>query len=166
MKEKYAHLALLAVGALLVLYWLYTRSQTAAAGAVGDGGGGQPDNSSAAPAYPNAAPIQMGDITIGGSPTELIYNQQPVTEGADGIYDNPNLLATSAIVTPDSGCGCDDPCAIPAGQITTVNNIPAPVFNAAVKNLDTLNQKMSVTQSASSLPVSDNINAEGGSLNL
>ncbi len=131
MAENKAHLALLGLGAMGMLYWLYTH-RSAAQPSPSTDIQSAPDNSGTANSYPNSAPIQLGNITIGGSPTYLQMNQLPVT--ADGT--NPNLLVP-AIVNPggENGGGCCDQCDNPPGQIVAQNVIAAPVFAAAVGNI-------------------------------
>lgn len=111
-EKHYAHLALLGIGAVVVLWYLTRGSSNPVAAS------GVTPVGSSLPSYPNAAPIKLGDVTIEGSPTNLTYNQLPPS-------DRIAVSDGSA-----SGCGCDS---IP-GQPVTVQRITAPTLQAASDN--------------------------------
>lgn len=114
LKQHHAVLALLGIGAVIVLLYLMRRSAGAPAATQTNAEGQQP--------YPNAGPIQLGDISIGGSPFNLVYNQAP--------------LPSNTGVKPDAekkGCCSGGDCTI-AGQIVSRNLIPEHVLVGAAQN--------------------------------
>lgn len=130
MKQEHYIFGLISVGAIVVLYWLYQESQAAAPAAAG----ASPDLSSPAPApsYPNAQPIQLGNVYIGTTPAAQSYNVQP---------NGAQLATVAAVGTPQSECGCEDSDCEAAGVPVTVQTIPQSLVNSAAKNLATFTSK-------------------------
>lgn len=88
LKKHGAVAALLVVAGIALLIYLMRQKVTNAV-SVSPGA----DQS---PQYPNAQPIQLGDITIEGSPTNLTYNQ--------GVNDG-STLGRPDLTAGDGGCG-------------------------------------------------------------
>lgn len=110
---------LMGVGAAGVLLYLLLHREPQ----VASGGSSIPDGAVAGPqSYPqNPTPIDTGSIDIGGSPVNLTYN-----------YGEP--LPTMSVGDNTGGaCGCDAYCE-PAGQKTTVQNVPPEVLRSAADN--------------------------------
>jgi hypothetical protein len=123
MKQEHYIFGLIGIGAIIVLYWLYQESQAAAPAAAS----AAPDLSSpAAPVYPNAQPIQLGNVTINDTPTPAAqnYNMQP----------NGQQIPTVS-VTPGSDCGCEDNDCEAAGAPVTTQSISQTVVDSNAKNL-------------------------------
>lgn len=123
MKEHTGILILLGLAAAAVI--IYLMRQSPAAPAV-------TDNSSAAPAYPNSAPIQMGNIEIGGSPLNLTYNYPPQIPTVE--------------VKPDEslqGCECShgqNYCESP-GVAVTIQKVPEKILKGAIDNFQAYQAK-------------------------
>lgn len=138
MKEHYAHIALLGAGAIALLWYLV---KSGAASSTASNGSAIPDAAVApAPGYPNSTPIQMGDITIGGSPTNLTYN---TFEAGSNPYSTENAveLGASADSAGSGGACCTDPCSPLPGQPVTKQKVPAAVYGAALENFSTFSVK-------------------------
>lgn len=123
MKDHYAVLALLGVGAIALIVYLMSQNNAAPAAAAPVA-----DNSSAAPSYPNAQPIQLGNIDIGGSPLSITYNQAPVLPTVQLGPDESDL----------QGCECEtgqNNCA-EAGQMVTKQTVPQPVMQRATTDFN------------------------------
>ena len=126
MKERYAHIGLLAIAAVIVLYLLMRRSAVAASNgsAVADG------QIIPAPSYPNSTPLKLGDIKIGPSPTNITYNSNPLF---------PNVALGDG--SPGS-CPCDfDACAA-SQDLTYINKIPPSVLDTAAASFAGYQQKL------------------------
>lgn len=140
-KDHHQVAMLLGAGAVALLVYLYKFSPRAAAV-----GPAQPENtaavvSSSAPQYPNAqplAPVDMGGASGSGGdsppPSNLSYNQPSQGGG--------QIPTVSVLPLPATGsCGCQDSC-IAAGQVVSVNRIPAPIYQAAATNLASFQTKV------------------------
>jgi hypothetical protein len=129
MKEKHIHAALLGVTAIVVLLIIMRRGKTSQTNpAVASAASSDPLDQY--PPYPNAQPIHMGDITIGGSPISLTYNQLPAGQ------ENPPTVIVAPTQNPDGACPCEnDACSTAAGIPVSVNKVPVKVVNNAVSNL-------------------------------
>lgn len=118
MKEKYAHLALLGIGAAVVLWYLLRQSTAASASPAA----AVPDNSSAAPSYPNSQPINLGDLNVGASPLSIVYNQ------------SPTVPTVNLAPLDNDGC-CDDENCTQLTALQTVQTVPDAVFQSSLSNL-------------------------------
>jgi hypothetical protein len=121
LKKDHYIFGLLALGAVAVLYYLYQENQAASPAA--DSGAIVPEPSY--PSYPNAQPIQMGNIYLGTPPASQLSAAPNVTPAA-----------TVQVGNAQSECGCDDDDCAAAGVPVTVQTIPAPILQAATSNLD------------------------------
>lgn len=116
MKEKYSIIALLGIGAILVIVWLSRRS-SGGAGVIPPEVATVPD----APAgYPNSAPLNMGAITIGGSPINLTYNQLP---GGQNSIPQIQVRSVTPMGGTDCSCGEKSDCADSAGDPVSVKAV-------------------------------------------
>lgn len=123
-KNHLWHVALLGIGAVILVIYLMRRSAAAPVAPAAAA-------SAAAPSYPNAQPIQLGDITIGGSPLNLTYNTQP-----------GGSLISDVAVGDASGCDGSPGCECAQVQtLTSINRIPAPILAASQKNYASLVSK-------------------------
>jgi hypothetical protein len=145
MKDHHKIVALLGVGAVIVLILMLRRQGTASNGSlVADEAVQQP------PSYPNAQPIQMGDIEVGGSPVNLTYN-----------YGQP--LPTLSIGDNTGGqCGCDESCE-QAGQKVTVQNVNPTVLKNAQENFSGFISKTGGLRTAGGNPPQMSAEELGGS---
>jgi hypothetical protein len=130
LKTEHYVFGLIGIASAIVLYYLWQESNT----------GGQPATATGdaipapqGPTYPNAQPIQLGNVTIndGTAPPEQLYNMP-----LDGVQ-----LPTIAVGTPNSECGCQDDDCDTAGQPVTVQTIPAGVMQAGADNLASFQSK-------------------------
>src|SRR4051812_40844580 len=111
-KQRHHIFVLLAVGAVVLLIIFMRREAGPVIASVTDASAGD---------YPNANPINMGDITIGSTPPYMDYNQ-------------PRPLPAYAVRKGDTSCPCDtDPC---SGVTTlgTVQNLPEETIAKAAEN--------------------------------
>jgi hypothetical protein len=116
LKEHYAVVAVLGVGVIALLVHLLRQSSPAVAAA------SVPGAVASSPSYPNAQPIKLGNIDIGGSPSYISYNQgEPgAGYGIDGA----------------GGCGCSNP-----DQLVVTPNIPSSVLQSGVDQLASFQAK-------------------------
>lgn len=122
MKKEHYIFGLIGIGAAIVLYWLWRESNAAsqpstATGAVIPTPSGQPS-------YPNAQPINLGNVTINDG-----------TAPASQFAHASNTVPRVSIGTAHSDCGCDDDDCEQAGTPVTVQSIPQEVLQAASDNL-------------------------------
>ena len=143
LKTEHYVFGLIGIAAVAVFYYLWMENQApsgvAAAVAAPDG----------TQSYPNVAPIQLGNVTIGATPSDQSYNV-PLGDAA---------LPSVQIGSAQSPCGCDDNDCESAGLPVTVQNIPDSVNQANIKNLQSFSQKMSLSATA---PVTQAAMATGG----
>lgn len=123
-KEHALIAALLAVGAIVAIY-LYYKSSSPASDSTPIPA---PDVTGAIAPYPNANPIKMGDITVGGSPTNITYN-----------YQTPTDFQPVSVASDDEGAGgaCCTDCSKAAGNLVIHKSIPASIMRGAMENLQT-----------------------------
>lgn len=145
--KQHHYAALIGVGAVLVLVYLWYESQQSAAQATSDtaSGAAAPNG---AQTYPQAAPqpIQLGDVNVGGSQT---YN----------IPINGNPFNPVQIGSCQSDCGCNDDDCAQAGVPVTVQTIQQAVLTAVQDNLKSYQSKTAyatMPASAASAGVSGN----------
>lgn len=136
LKENHIVFGVLTIGAIALLVYLMRRSAAPAVAAVV---AATPASSS--PSYPNAAPIKTGDFNVGGNTLNLTYN----TPGAGGLLPTLRVGAESG----DAGCECNPETCQDAGQLTTVQTIPAPVYQRAADNFVSFKAKQSGFHSGS-----------------
>lgn len=119
MKQHWPILALLGIGAIIVLIYLSRKSASAVPMVVTDPSVG---NAANAAEYPNApAGIKMGNIEVGGSPITINYGS---ASSASDTASTGDCACTSA----DSMCGSGD-------VSNSGNGMSGPsVSHAAVKN--------------------------------
>lgn len=129
MKERYAHLGLLAVAAAIVLYLLLHRSAAVAS----NGSQISDEQIGQQPGYPNGSPLKMGDIQIGPSPTNIIYNNVP---------DNPILPHVMVGAGGAGSCPCDfNPCAA-VQELAYTDKIDPKIIDSAAANFAIYQQKL------------------------
>lgn len=136
-EKHYAHVALLALGAIAVLWYLMRQSSSAAVASPPAAGDTVAlDSGAGVQQYPSVpAPAA---INIGGSPTNLTYNTFEA-----GTDPNKNQIQ----VTPASAadCGCADPggaCVKPLGTKVSVMHIPAHGLKTALANFQSAEFKV------------------------
>jgi hypothetical protein len=131
-KQDYYIAGLIGAAAVVVLYLLYRESQnTTQAPASADGTNDLVDAATAQPPYPNVAPIQLGNVTIGSTPPNQNYNV-----ASDQV---PTLQVGGA---GDSGCGCEDNDCEQAGQVVSTQTIPQAVLQSGIDNLASFQGKV------------------------
>lgn len=111
-KQHYYHLALLGIGAIVVYILLRRQGATVAPVA-------EPEQGAGLPSYPNAGPINLGDVRVGGSPSYLTINNGVIPDTL-GVGSGPQ----------GAGCGCD--CS--PVNLTARNIVPASVVEQAAQN--------------------------------
>jgi hypothetical protein len=117
MKKHAALIALLGIGAVILIIYLM-RQQSAPAPAVASN-----EDASPGGGYPNGAPISPSTFTVGGSPTNLTYNQSPMTPTVQ--VGEPN----------EDECECE--CgAASATAFQTVQVVPPAVLQSGLDNLN------------------------------
>jgi hypothetical protein len=155
-KELYGHIALIAIGAVIVIWFLMREAANQAAGngavisdpessspdlSIGLPASGSPSSAAAASSsYPNSAPIQLGSVTIGGSPSNLTYNT--FEAGAFTSPNAPTVAGDTDAAGNGASCSCESDCQLP-GKTVSKQIIPARVFAAASENLSTFQSKIS-----------------------
>lgn len=126
MKEKYTIWALLGIGAIILIIYLMRQNSNSEVAAV------SAPASASAPPYPNSNPIQLGDISIGGSPTNLTYNNNPGNQ----------LVPTTAVQPPsDDNCCCGSSSSV--SSLVSVNTIPQNIISNGIDNLKGYYNKIS-----------------------
>lgn len=136
MKQQHYIFGLVGIGAVAVLYLLWRENQSAqntvAATPVVTGNG--------IPTYPNAAPINMGDVYISGAtPSSQSYNAP-----ADAsLYDVVKVGPQPHDGTLQSACGCQDADCESAGVPVTFQTIPHDVLQRASESLSSFAAKTS-----------------------
>lgn len=143
-KEQYVHLALIGLGAVLVIMYLLRESATARANQPI----APPSNADAsAQQYPNSSPIQLGDISVGGSPVNISYNTP------DGGSALPSVMigATGAATQDNSGC-CDDCPGAGGSPLQLIQKIPQTSLDAAVANMQGFNAKLAFSSFSAAPP--------------
>lgn len=137
-EKHYAHVALLALGAIAVLWYLMRQSSAAAPAAPPAAGDTVAlDSGVGVQQYPSVPPA--GDITIGGSPTNLTYNT--FEAGTDPTKDQVKVTPAAA-----ADCGCADQggdCAKPQGSKVSIMRIPAHGLKSAFENFSSAQFKVS-----------------------
>lgn len=123
-KEEYLILGLLGIGVIIVLIYLWKQAPASAPVTTTVPSPG----AEAAPAYPISKPIQLGNIRIAGSPTNLTYNQIP---------PGPTVG-----IGPDNQCPCSASDCDEAGMLTSATSVDPDVFSAAVANFASYQAKL------------------------
>jgi hypothetical protein len=130
LKKEYYLFGLLGIGALAVLYFLWRENAAATSTAIPEPAG--------APQYPNAAPINLGDVNLTETAPPYLTANVPL----DG-YNMPTVA-----VQDNSGGGCCvDDCEA-AGIPVTVQTIPKSVLDAGFENLKSYAAKVQPPVSA------------------
>lgn len=123
-KQEYAIIGLLGVGAIIVLVYLARQKSSPAASVAA------PDNAAVTPgSYPNAGTIHPSNFDVAGNTTNLTYNSAPLAPTVQ-IGDSRN-----------DSCPCDSRCD-EAGFLRTVNIVPKGVLSAAVDNFNSFVDKI------------------------
>lgn len=124
MKEHYGIFALIGLGGLAVVYYLMRSSASASASSPA----AVVTNALATPSYPNSSPIQLGDVEIGGSPTNITYNQvtRPSTQ-----YLEPAPFASQNCECNQGKHSCEE-----AGVLQSTQKIPQKVYQDSLTNLN------------------------------
>lgn len=121
-RERYIFAGLIGVGALVLLAYLLRNSSGQAAATGSDNAG------AASGDYPNGQPIPASTFVVGGSPSNITYNQGPP-------------IPDVALRVPDVG-GCDcDPCGA-ALSLQTVQSVAPDVYKSSVANLQSYKAKV------------------------
>lgn len=118
MKQQHYIFGLLGIAAVAVLYFLWRESSG------GSGTSGIPEPAGA-PQYPNASPINLGDVNITDTAPPYLTANVPL-----GGYNVPTVQISGP--SASGGC-CEDDCE-PAGIPVTVQTIPQSVLDAATAN--------------------------------
>jgi hypothetical protein len=116
MKEKYIHFGLLAVAALLVLWYLFRKSAPAAAVVTSAG-------EAAAPSYPAAPSITLGDVVINSGVPAYLNHNEPAAQQY-GFQVNSEVGHG-----PNSACDCGE-----AGRPVAFPMVSADLFQSSVDN--------------------------------
>jgi hypothetical protein len=142
-KTHYAILAVLGIGAFIVLAYLM-RSRLGAGAAAGV----SPGEAATAGAgdYPTAPPIQLGDFTIQNPPVNLTYNTDP------NLRPSTIVIGGSGQVTAGSACGCDGACVGSSAGVpyTSLKTISPDFLQSASSNLGSFGLKLSTPMPAPS----------------
>jgi hypothetical protein len=140
-KTHYAVLAVLGIGAFIVLAYLM-RSRLGAGAAAGVTSGEAA--TAGAGSYPTAPPIQLGDFTVQAAPVNLTYNTDP------NLRPSTIVIGGSGQTQAGSACGCDGACVgSSAGiQYTSLKTISPDFLQSASDNLGSFGLKLSAPAAA------------------